>query len=100
MAGGRRANKAAGIRVAQTSSAITASAARQSICVMSQAANGDIVMGATPTPTDTSATARPRRSLIQPITEQDLESLVWKGFAKRRLAKAWEGEDDSLYDYL
>jgi prevent-host-death family protein len=39
-------------------------------------------------------------ALIQPITEQDLESLEWKGLAKRRLAKAWEGEDDSLYDYL
>jgi prevent-host-death family protein len=39
-------------------------------------------------------------ALIQPITEQDLESLEWKGLAKSRLAKAWEGEDDSLYDYL
>ena len=39
-------------------------------------------------------------ALIQPITEQDLESLEWKGLAGKRLAKAWEGEDDSLYDYL
>jgi prevent-host-death family protein len=37
---------------------------------------------------------------IQPISEQDLEGLEWKGLAKRRLAKAWQGEDDSLYDYL
>jgi hypothetical protein len=36
----------------------------------------------------------------QPLTEQDLESLEWKGIAKKRLEKAWEGEDDSLYDYL
>jgi prevent-host-death family protein len=39
-------------------------------------------------------------AIIQPISEQDLESLEWKGMADRRLAKAWEGEDDSLYDYL
>ena len=39
-------------------------------------------------------------AIIQPITERDLESLEWKGLADRRLAKAWEGEDDSLYDYL
>ena len=48
--------------------AMTTSAARQSIWVMSQAANGDIVIGATPTPTETSETARPRCSVIQPIT--------------------------------
>ncbi len=35
---------------------------------MSHAANGDIVTGATPTPTETSATARPRCVVIQPIT--------------------------------
>jgi prevent-host-death family protein len=39
-------------------------------------------------------------ALIQPITEQDLEGLEWKEQAKRRLEKAWKGEDDSLYDYL
>lgn len=39
-------------------------------------------------------------AIIQPITEQDLESLEWKAAAKKRLSKAWEGEDDSLYDYL
>lgn len=39
-------------------------------------------------------------AIIQPLTEQDLESLEWNGIAKKRLAKAWEGEDDSLYDYL
>jgi prevent-host-death family protein len=39
-------------------------------------------------------------ALIQPITEQDLEQLEWKGLGSRRLSEAWEGEDDALYDYL
>lgn len=39
-------------------------------------------------------------ALIQPISEQDLEGLEWKGLSRRRLSKAWEGEDDALYDYL
>ncbi len=68
MAGGRRTKSAAGTSVAHTSTASTTCAARQSICVMSQAANGDMVIGATPTPTETSDTARPRCPLIQPIT--------------------------------
>ena len=39
-------------------------------------------------------------ALIQPITEQDMESLEWKGLAQKRLSEAWKGEDDALYDYL
>ncbi len=39
-------------------------------------------------------------ALIQALTEQDLEELEWKRLAKRRLEKAWEGEEDALYDYL
>jgi prevent-host-death family protein len=39
-------------------------------------------------------------ALIQPLSEQDLEELEWKNLAKRRLARAWAGEDDALYDYL
>jgi prevent-host-death family protein len=39
-------------------------------------------------------------ALIQPITEQDLARLEWKGLAARRLSQAWEGEEDALYDYL
>jgi len=39
-------------------------------------------------------------ALIQPITEEDLEDLEWKGLASRRLSEAWEGEEDELYDYL
>ncbi|HJS58014.1 MAG TPA: type II toxin-antitoxin system Phd/YefM family antitoxin [Vicinamibacteria bacterium] len=39
-------------------------------------------------------------ALIQPLEEGDLEELAWKQFAKKRLARAWEGEEDALYDYL
>ena len=39
-------------------------------------------------------------ALIQPLTEQDLEGLEWKALVKKRLSRAWENEDDSLYDYL
>jgi len=39
-------------------------------------------------------------ALIQPLGERDLEELEWKGLARKRLAKAWEGESDALYDYL
>jgi prevent-host-death family protein len=39
-------------------------------------------------------------ALIQPITEQDLEGLGWDQLAHDRLQKAWEGEDDALYNYL
>lgn len=39
-------------------------------------------------------------ALIQPISEQDLEGLGWKQLGQERLRKAWEGEDDALYNYL
>jgi prevent-host-death family protein len=39
-------------------------------------------------------------ALIQPISEQDLEELGWDQLGQSRLRKAWEGEDDALYDYL
>ena len=39
-------------------------------------------------------------ALIQPISERDLEGLEWKQLAADRLRRAWEGEDDALYDYL
>jgi prevent-host-death family protein len=39
-------------------------------------------------------------ALIQPLSEQDLEELEWKELARRKLASAWEGEEDALYDYL
>jgi prevent-host-death family protein len=39
-------------------------------------------------------------ALIRPIEESDLEELEWKQLARRKLARAWEGEEDALYDYL
>ncbi len=39
-------------------------------------------------------------ALIQPLSAEDLEELEWKQLAKRKLARAWEGEADALYDYL
>lgn len=39
-------------------------------------------------------------ALIQPISEADLEELEWRQLAKKQLARAWEGEEDALYDYL
>ena len=39
-------------------------------------------------------------ALIEPITEQDLEHLEWKGLTDQRLTQAWEGEEDEIYDYL
>ena len=41
-----------------------------------------------------------RYALIQPITERDLEELGWSRLAENRLRKAWEREEDALYDYL
>lgn len=38
--------------------------------------------------------------LIQPLSEEDLEEMEWKQLARRKLARAWEGEEDALYDYL
>ena len=39
-------------------------------------------------------------ALIQPLAERDLEELGWKELAKKRLSRAWEGEENALYDYL
>jgi prevent-host-death family protein len=39
-------------------------------------------------------------ALIQPISEKDLEELGWERLAADRLRQSWEGEDDTLYDYL
>jgi prevent-host-death family protein len=39
-------------------------------------------------------------ALIQPLSEQDLDELEWKELARKRLARAWEGDEDALYDYL
>ncbi|HWW86701.1 MAG TPA: type II toxin-antitoxin system Phd/YefM family antitoxin [Vicinamibacterales bacterium] len=39
-------------------------------------------------------------ALIQPLEESDLEDLEWRQLARNKLARAWEGEEDALYDYL
>jgi len=39
-------------------------------------------------------------ALIQPLAEGDLEELEWRQLARKRLARAWEGDEDALYDYL
>ncbi len=36
----------------------------------------------------------------QPLSEQDSEELEWKDLAKKRLGRAWQGDEDALYDYL
>lgn len=39
-------------------------------------------------------------AIIQPLFDEDLDALAWNELGKRRLARAWEGEPDELYDYL
>jgi prevent-host-death family protein len=39
-------------------------------------------------------------AVIQPLRDEDVEQLEWSSLARKRLAEAWEGEDDDLYDYL
>jgi prevent-host-death family protein len=39
-------------------------------------------------------------AVIQPLSEKDIEDLDWSRLAKDRLADAWKGDDDALYDYL
>jgi antitoxin (DNA-binding transcriptional repressor) of toxin-antitoxin stability system len=39
-------------------------------------------------------------ALIQALDEEALEELAWGELAKRQLERAWEDEDDALYDYL
>src|SRR3954467_2300328 len=66
--GARRTASAAGIRSTQAAMPIASCADRQSVFASSQAANGETVMGATPTPAETSETARLRRSGSQALT--------------------------------
>ncbi len=44
--------------------------------------------------------AEVKDGLIQPLEEADLEELEWRQLARRKLARAWESEEDALYDYL
>ena len=41
-----------------------------------------------------------RTALIQPLRDGDLEELAWRELARKRLAQAWESEEDARYDYL
>src|ERR1700754_3943197 len=59
-AGGCRTNIAAGVNNAQARMPIANIAVRQSYVVINQRANGEIVIGATPMPAETSDTARLR----------------------------------------
>ena len=39
-------------------------------------------------------------ALLQPLSTSDLEQLEWQRLAETSLHRAWEGENDHLYDYL
>lgn len=39
-------------------------------------------------------------ALIQPLSEGDLEELEWRNLSRKKLAEAWEKDEDALYDYL
>src|ERR1700754_463151 len=67
-AGGRRTRNETGIMMAPTTSAMICIEVRQSWLETSQAASGDIVIGAMPMPADTSDTARRRWVSNQPVT--------------------------------
>src|SRR6185436_16802152 len=67
-AGAGRTSSVAGRTSAAAMAAMVNCALRQSIVVRSQLANGDMVIGATPTPIETSETARARRRSNQAET--------------------------------
>src|SRR6478672_4757490 len=67
-AGGRRTNSETGIMIAATTRATICIEVRQSWCETSQAASGDMVIGAMPMPAETSDTARLRWVSNQPVT--------------------------------
>jgi prevent-host-death family protein len=39
-------------------------------------------------------------AIIQPLEEGDLEALEWRQLARMKLERAWEDDEDALYDYL
>ena len=65
--GGSRTNSAAGTMMSHASSPITSIAVRQSKVVMSQRASGAVVVEPSPSPAETSATARLRRCVNQRV---------------------------------
>src|SRR5439155_25235589 len=68
-AGARRTRSETGIMIAATTSATICIEVRQSWFETSQAASGDIVIGAMPMPAETSDTARLRWVSNQPVTQ-------------------------------
>ena len=68
-AGARRTSSETGIMIAATTSATICIEVRQSWFETSQAASGDMVIGAMPMPADTSDTARLRWVSNQPVTQ-------------------------------
>ena len=69
IAGGRRTSSAVGIIRTATNPAMICMDVRQSWLEISQAASGDMVMGAMPMPAETSDTARLRWVSNQPVTQ-------------------------------
>ena len=67
-AGARRTKNETGIMMAATTTAKICIDVRQSYCETSQAASGDMVIGAMPMPAETSDTARLRWVSNQPVT--------------------------------
>src|SRR6202034_4119695 len=67
-AGARRIRNETGIMIAATTTAKICIDVRQSYCEISQAASGDIIIGAMPIPAETSDTARLRWVSNQPVT--------------------------------
>src|SRR5581483_8424574 len=68
LCGAGRTKSAAGTRSTQAAMPMASCADRQSVLASSQAANGETVSGATPTPAETSDNARLRRSGSQALT--------------------------------
>src|SRR3984893_4093142 len=67
-AGARRTSSETGIMIAATTRATICIEVRQSWCETSQAASGEMVIGAIPIPAETSDTARLRWVSNQPVT--------------------------------
>ena len=67
-AGARRTSSETGIMIPATTTATICIEVRQSWCRISQAASGDMVIGAIPMPAETSDTARLRWVSNQPVT--------------------------------
>jgi hypothetical protein len=68
-AGGRRTRSETGIMMTATTTAMTCIEVRQSWLETSQAASGDMIIGAIPIPAETSDTARLRWVSNQPVTQ-------------------------------